>query len=274
MKNKRKTIIILVCFIFVLATVGIWIYPFVYEYQCKTRKYNQMEELITNDILKSNIVIVNFEEKTNDNVTSMTYGTGASGVIFDSVGDTYYALTAYHIVRGFKNAEYYILPYGAPTYAEYSKNCESYVSNEMYYGQFEKATVVLLDEEYDLAIISFKSKETLNSLLINQTNPRYKEKIAVISNPKGERFVYSFGTIKSKKYFEFKSNDGLLSTNIYKHNAYVNSGSSGSVVLNQNMRIVGINIGGGTDIFGRYKYGCMIPCELIHRCLEKNGFEK
>ncbi len=274
MKNKRKAIIVLICLIFVLATVGIWIYSSVYEYQCKTRKYEQMEESITNDILKSNIVIVKYEEKNKGNVTNMTYGTGASGVVFDSVGDTYYALTAYHVVRESENTEYYILPYGAPTYAEYSKKCESYVSNEMYYGQFEKGTVVLLDEEYDLAIIEFKSKETLSCLLINETNPKYNEKIAVISNPKGERFVHSFGIIKSKDYFKFDSKDGQLPTNVFKHNAYVNSGSSGSVVLNQNMRIVGINIGGGTDVFGRYKYGCMIPSELIHRYLEMNGFEQ
>ena len=35
------------------------------------------------------------------------------------------------------------------------------------------------------------------------------------------------------------------------------------------MQIVGINIGGGTDFMNRFKYGVMVPCELISEFLEK-----
>ncbi|MDF2510956.1 MAG: hypothetical protein K0S04_822, partial [Herbinix sp.] len=275
MGNKKKLIkLISICLIFTLAAVCFFVYPSIYEYQCKTRNFDEFDKIITSDIFKSTIAIVN-EKKTNkENVTSISYGAGASGVVFDSVGDTYYAVTAYHVVQHFENIDYIVIPYGAPTYSEYSKNSESYVSNEMYYGQFEKATVVFLDEEYDLAVISFKSKETLSRLLLNKTNPQYNEKIAIISNPEGERFIQSFGVITSNDYYNFESNDGLLPIDVFKHNAYINQGSSGSVVLNQEMRIVGVNVGGGTDFFNRFKYGVMVPCELINRFLEKNGFKK
>lgn len=268
-KRKIQLTVFLISIICILVSVCILVYPSVHEYQCKTRCFKDFEKKVTDDILKSNIVIVKYEEKKeSENITSFSYSVGASGVVFDSEGDTYYALTAYHVVKDFENADYIIIPYGAPSYSDYSKNSESYVSNEMYYGQFEKATVVLADEKYDLAVISFKSEEPLNLLTLNEKNPQYSEKIMVISNPEGERFVYSFGTITSKDYYVFESNDGLLPVNTLKHNAYENYGSSGSAVLNQEMKIVGINIGGGTDFLNRFKYGVMVPCELINEFLE------
>lgn len=50
---------------------------------------------------------------------------------------------------------------------------------------------------------------------------------------------------------------------ILKINAYVAPGNSGGVVLNSDMEIVGIVIGGGTDLLGRFKCGYMVPCDLI-----------
>lgn len=272
-KNNNKITITIIVVALILVCVCIFIYPSVYEYQCKTRHFDDFTNKITNDILESNIVIVKQEKTVTENITSISWGVGASGVIFRSDGDTYYALTAYHVVKDFQNTEYIIMPYGAPTYSEYRKSSESYVSSEMYYEQFEKATIVLIDEEYDLAVISFESKEPLNVLSVSEDNPNTNEKIAVISNPEGERFVYSFGVITSKDYYLFESNDKLLPVNTFTHNAYIAPGSSGSAVLNEEMRIVGINIGGGTDFMNRFKYGAIIPCELIHKFFQKNSFE-
>jgi S1-C subfamily serine protease len=272
-KKRIQTTKIIISIIGILILVGIWIYPSVYEYRCKTRHYEDFEKKITDNVLESNIVIIKSEkEKVSENDISLSYGAGASGIIFDKEGDTYYALTAYHVVKDFENADYIIIPYGEPSYSEYRKNSELYVPLEMYYEQFAKATVVFGDEEYDLAVISFESKEPLNALSINQHNPQYHDKIMAISNPEGERFIYSFGTINSKDYHVFETNDGLLSVNTFKHNAYVNHGSSGSVALNEEMKIVGINIGGGTDFLNRYRFGVMVPCELILEFLEKNGY--
>ena len=91
----------------------------------------------------------------------------------------------------------------------------------------------------------------------------------VISNPEGERFFHSYGNICSKDYYIFESNDELPPVSTFKHNAYESYGSSGSVVLNKKMEIVGINIGGGRDFMNRFKYGVMVPCELISEFLEK-----
>ena len=65
-------------------------------------------------------------------------------------------------------------------------------------------------------------------------------------------------------YYLFETKDGLPASRTLKHNAYEAPGSSGSVALNEDMEIVGINIGGATDAFGRFKFGVMVPCELVN----------
>lgn len=273
MMNRKKKIIITISFLVVLASVSTFVLPSLLEYRCKTRSFNELEEKITDDIMNSNIVIVEHEEEVeSEGVVHSTYGVGASGVIFKHDKERYYALTAYHVVKDYSNAEYFVIPYGAPTYSEYRRQSDVHVPNEEYYGQFEKATVVFADEKYDLAVISFKSDKPLNTLSIEEVNPIYKEKISVISNPMGERFLTTFGTIRSKEYYTFESDDELVATQTLKHNAYIDAGSSGSVVLNQGMNIVGINIGGGTNIYNKFVYGAMVPCELILDFLAENNF--
>ena len=56
---------------------------------------------------------------------------------------------------------------------------------------------------------------------------------------------------------------------ILKHNAYTADGSSGGAVFDEDMKLVGINIGGGVDFLGRYRYGAMIPCEQIRTCVDE-----
>lgn len=268
MNHKKKKITIFVVTL-ILICVCIFAYPSLYEHQCKNRYFEDFSKKITNEILESNIVIVKQERNIAEDVTTFSWNVGASGVVFDSEDNTYYALTAYHVVRDFENADYIIIPYGVPTYSEYSKNSKTHISNQMYYKQFEKAQLVFADEAYDLAVISFKSEKKLKVLPICEENPKYNEAIMVISNPEGERFVHSYGNICSKDYYIFESNDKLLPVSTFKHNAYESYGSSGSVVLNKKMEISGINIGGGRDFMNRFKYGAMVPCELISEFLEK-----
>lgn len=269
----KKKIIMTICIVTAFSLLIAFILPLLLEYRCKTRSFDEFEEKITDSIMKSNIVIVEHEEKKeSEGVIHSSYGIGASGVIFKQDGDMYYALTAYHVVKDYLDAEYFIIPYGAPTYSEYRQQSDVHVPKEEYYGQFEKATVILADENYDLAVISFKSDETLNTLSIEDVNPVYNEKIAVISNPMGERFLTTFGIIRSKEYYAFESDDEMVATKTMKHNAYIDEGSSGSVVLNHNMDVVGINIGGGTNIYNKFVYGAMVPSELILEFLVENNF--
>ena len=268
-KNKKiRAAVIAVVALCVLASACVLIYPSVYEYQCKLRCFDELEKEITDDILESNIVIVKHEKKEAEGVTNFSWSAGASGVVFASRENTYYALTAYHVVKDFEQAEYIVIPYGAPSYAECRENSETYLSNTMYYERFGTAQVVFAKEEYDLAVIAFQSEKKLSVLPIAEGNPKQKEEIVVISNPEGERFACSYGTVRSEEYFVFESGDDLLPVNTLKHSAYVNHGSSGGAVLNQDMEVVGINIGGGSDFWNRVRYGAMVPCEVVKEFLE------
>ncbi len=60
----------------------------------------------------------------------------------------------------------------------------------------------------------------------------------------------------------------VVSDTCKKHNAYGASGSSGGAVFDENMELVGINIVGGSDIFGRYMFLGMVTCDQIKECLE------
>ena len=268
-KYPRK-IVILIC---ICLIAGVLIYPSIYDHQCKTRVYESLESEITEDVLKANIVIV--QKKTtadSPGVTSVSYSPGASGVIFKRQDDIYYALTAYHVIQDGENTEYVVIPWGEKSYTEMADSSEEHISQEEYYSSFSSAKVVASDQNCDLAVIEFRSDKVLSVLEIDKANPAKGTEIATIGNPDGERFVQAFGKVKSDGYYVFKTDDDFPPTNTLKHNAYIAAGSSGSVVLGAQMKIVGINVGGGTDAFGRFKYGAMVPCEMINDFLE-NRFE-
>ena len=74
----------------------------------------------------------------------------------------------------------------------------------------------------------------------------------------------------SNKLTKFATDDGQSENDVLRHNAYVAPGSSGGAVINNEMKVVGINIGGGTDIFGRFKYGVLIPCVQIQTLIDRS----
>ena len=91
----------------------------------------------------------------------------------------------------------------------------------------------------------------------------------MVSNPEGEKFISTFGIIKSSAPEKYSFNDEQSDNMVLKHNAYEAPGSSGSAVYNEKMELVGINIGGGRDLFGRFRHGVMIPADQIRTCLDE-----
>lgn len=264
-KANIKRIAVIVVILCVCLTAFLLGYPSIYDRQCRTRIYDDLQKKITADILKANIVIVQKKtEKQSEMVTSGSYSVGSSGVIFKKEGNSYYALTAYHVFDDAADAEWIVIPWGAKSYSDYAKNKEGHVSLEEYYNQFSRGELIAADKNYDLAILRFQSEDSLNALKLSNNNPGKGSRIAVISNPEGKRFVQTYGVIKSMDYYLFETKDGLPASRTLKHNAYEAPGSSGSVALNEDMEIVGINIGGATDAFGRFKFGVMVPCELVN----------
>ena len=261
-----KILFIFIAVLLVIITVVLFVLPEVYDKQCRTRFNTELDSRIDNSVLMANICVVRYEETTLGSSTQFSYSLGASGVVYEKKQDTYYALTAYHVVADpNEKTEFLIQPYGTASYSQ-SKENGNHLSLEEYYGQFPSAKVEYFDESCDLAVISFRISTELSVLDISELNAGKNTEIAVISNPEGERFVRTYGTVTSGSPIVFSGNDGRSTNLAVQHNAYVAPGSSGSAVLcfdNGKAEIVGINIGGGTNFMGKFKYGVMIPCYQI-----------
>lgn len=269
MKNKRKKgfAIALIVFVGVILCTGVLVFPRIYENSCKTRVYDDMASKIDENILNANICIVTKETVSSDNLESTSYSAGASGVIIDVEDNVYYALTAYHIVSDIENKSWLVIPFNSKDNNEH-QNGYSHVTLSTYYDLFPEASVEYTSEEFDLAIIRFETDDKLNVLSVADKGCKYGERIVAISNSDGGRFVQTYGSITSKKIVKFDAHDGKIANSALYHNAYIAHGSSGSAVLNEEMDIAGINIGGGTDFFGNFRYGAMIPCDQIQQFID------
>ena len=267
-KDKSKLYIgILIGFIVLSAAAAVFtlfIYPSIYENDCKTRVYADLEGKLDNTVMSANICIVQCRKTPLGNGTEeYTYSQGASGVIYEKKDNKYYALTAYHVVEEMDSVRFIVQPYGSSSFEDTNKNAAKEITLIQYYNKFPKGTVEYYDKESYLAIISFKSYKDLGVLNISSDYINDGDRVAVISNPEGVRFSKTYGNIISNVVTDFKVKDSTETNKIQCHSAYVAPGSSGSAVLNDKTEIVGINIGGGTDFRGRFKYGAMVPCSQV-----------
>lgn len=257
--NKKGIKIVCIVMICIIACLAI--YPFLYSYFCKHRVYTEISGKISDEILSANIEIIKQTQKEE----SIGYSTGFGGVIFKHTGNKYYVLTAYHAVKPLNNSKFIALAYNEPNYREYMLTKAKYIGISGYYERFPFANVEYYDEKYDLAILSFESDANLNALDIADKPPQYGDKVVVISSPYGEgRNMITYGKVTSRSPIKFNDDTENMEYKMIKHSAYINKGSSGSAVMNKNLEIVGINLGGATNIFGKYGYGMAMPSDKIN----------
>lgn len=251
-----------------LAFIGfVMLFPSLFEYSCKKRTNAEMESKFQN-IYSANVGIITVTRHDDINA----YSAGASGVIISKKDDKYYVLTAYHVVKD--KDKYLIHTIHSETLSEYRENNPNKPKSSLedYYNKKLEATLEYTCEESDLAIISFKSNDDLAVMPVSDVFPEKSDKIMVIGNSDGNFFNVTYGKILSNKLKSFETNDGQSKNMVLRHNAYVEEGSSGGAVINDEMKLVGINIGGGTDVFGRFKHGVLIPCDQIQTVI--NAWEK
>lgn len=263
---KRMKIVWII--VMLIAIGSIFASPFAYNYICKNRVYDDIAQKITGDILSANVHIINC--KTDGNSTS--YSAGFGGVVFQKEDNKYYVLTAYHAVESLDNSTLRVIRQGDLTYVEYNEKFTKHIPLGEYYSQLPEATVEDYNELYDLAILSFCSEKNVGMLKIAEHSPQYKDRIISISQPADEKdTIITYGRITSKEPKTITFSDGSRTDNVVKHSAYETGGSSGSAVLNENCEIAGINIGGGSDKFGNFRYGFVIPSEQIKLLLLEWG---
>lgn len=141
---KRKYISAI---IFAAVILGVIVYAiFIFE-----RNDLEFIESINNDAISANILLINVTEESS----STSFSAGESGVIFKKDSEKYYVLTALHGLKLDKNNTKIIaLGYDQPAYNEAGDN----IGLKAYYSQFPEAKLECYDDTYDLAVISFYSK--------------------------------------------------------------------------------------------------------------------
>ncbi len=230
--------------------------------------YEDMKESFDKSgMISANIGIFSKTEKDGN----ITYGEGGSGVIFRKDGDSYYALTAAHVVS-VENAKLLVFTVNTEMKSEDIPGAIMNVLAPETYDAMYTAQIEYVSTRDDLAVIRFSTDEDLAVINVAETDPKKDDRIMCIGNPQNEWFALSYGKVTSgiEKFGELQ---GFLSY-VMRHSAYIQVGSSGGAALNEQMQLTGIVPGGVFSPGGdKLKYGVLIPTSEIRLFLEEWGKE-
>lgn len=227
---------------------------------------SQLIEKVSRYAISANIKIVQLKHITDGNSSSTSVSAGASGVIIRKDGNKYYALTSEHVIKELDNidkTQIIVMGYDDLDFADSLRKGGKFQGVANYYKQFPEAAMEYSNNKYDLAIISFTTDKVYTVLPISNEAPNYGDIVASMSNPYGKRNIVTAGKISSKKPIPFGDEAGKMQYPIIRHTSVISEGSSGSALLNENLQIVGINLGGGKNIFRQHIYGMAMPSNYI-----------
>lgn len=270
MKAKLKIILLFNSVIF-LILLAILFLPSI-ERSINVKLNGALLEKTKKEALSANIKILQLKHELGENSSSIGVSAGGSGVIIQREANKYYALTAKHVVEELDNidkTQHIIMGYQDLDLNEHIKQGGEYQVIADYYQKFHEGVVEYSKAEYDLAIISFLSEEAYGVLPVAQKKPQYGDIVTTMSNPYGKRNVVSVGKVISKKPSPFGDEAGELQYPVIRHTAKVSEGSSGSALLNKDLEIVGINLGGNENILRKFISGMAMPSDRINSFLEE-----
>ena len=270
MKNKKNIITGAILGIIIVAIV-FFIIPIIHENKCKTRVFEDMQSKA--DIVEKSVIGI-IPENEKDGLKSHN-GIG-SGVIFDKKDNTYYAVTAAHVIED-KESFYKVFTKntkfsGQSISANEGGTVIFEIPDEDYFESLLDGKIEYISDTTDLAIISFETEEDLPILEFESNKLEKGNKIMCIGHPEGNRYNKSYGTITSdlKTVTTVTKSTGKKTTDkILEHDAYLNFGNSGGVAISENMKIAGINNGGAFTITGHFSKGFMIPYDIVKENISK-----
>lgn len=176
-------------------------------------------------------------------------GTGSGVIFYRSIGN-YFVLTNRHVVE--LDMEY-----------QHRYRIEDVNGNE-YQGH-----LYMVSELEDLAVIWFHSKENYHAVSFSETNPEVGDVVFSIGSPSGQT-----NTITAGKVLDYKKLESVDYEIIF-HDAIIKRGSSGSMLINKNCEIVGLNTWGFPKVQDSeedFVNGGAIPVEKILEFLAKDDF--
>lgn len=271
MKKKRIKIFISLLLISLLLCVGgILIY------------HPQGEKIFSNriqkEVLTANIQIMQQATWGGETSSGTSWSAVTSGTIIKKDGQRYYVLTAYHVIKpqdGSESTKIIIMDYTDKYYIE--ANVDRQITQDEYYSQFPEAKVEFYDPGYDLAVISFLSDKNYKIIEISNELPKFGDSVGAISNPNdnGKNQITVGRIISIRPTISLLKKDGITYP-LLTHTARTSNGSSGSMLLNENMELVGVNLGGAelkVFAFRFFLAGKSMPCDSILKFLAANKFD-
>jgi len=212
------------------------IYEFEY-YDFKNSEINDFEEIDDELLLnatKANISISNISYN-NKWLFSTKDKYSGSGVIFYETEVFYYALTNAHVIAKHRDFNFQII------------EVTDYFDNK-YDGFIYEGSI---DYEHDLAVIVFfKNNSVLPALKLVYGEIMVGDNIIAIGNPLGKKNVISVGKVIRYNKTKVEDRYGNIKMNEFYsiiHSSKTNAGSSGGMILNFDLDIVGINYGGNRN---------------------------
>ena len=190
----------------------------------------------------------------NDNPSASSTGTG---VIYKREGTTYYLLTNNHVTSKtqYKNG-----------YTIFEKAVYSVV--DAFNNSFT-ADVLYSDVNYDLSLMKFErglkyeAESKLGVFEFSYDKLNTSSLLCAIGECLGQRNSCHYGYYKSTQKFTPAEETTLISNvtfNVIVHGAYINSGSSGGALVDENLKLVGINFASASiESTSKYLYTYAIP---------------
>lgn len=214
---------------------------------------------VTNDIF-AKYIEMNLIVETKSEVASKEITSQGSGVIYAKDSHYYYCLTNAHVVETEANA----------------KNVTYTITD--CYGATHKATFVHADRSRDLAVLKFISAEPLCIVELARFDPYVGQNITVISTSNHLINAVTYGKVKAYDTVKISDSNGNDDTRVtfpvIWHDAPMWDGGSGSVLLNMDMELVGINYAVATNSQGQFYYGFAISVSHVREYLEENNLMK
>lgn len=195
------------------------------------------------------------------NVTSSAVS-GGSGVLFYVGQEKLFLLTNNHVIA--KKSGYKYVTYSVTDYKgnEYDGN----------------VSVVYSDAAYDLAVVAFEagSNTEYSPLKLAEGNPIVGTRVAALGSPLQQFNALTLGKVlfyDNVTLSEEKAGLSDVKFEVIHHDAPINQGSSGGVLLNERSEIVGINFATAfSQESGEFDYGCAVPTDKIKEFLIFAGF--
>lgn len=186
--------------------------------------------------------------------TNQSSSLGSGVIFFESTNGYYYLLTNNHVV--------------------YTETAYQNVVVEDSYENEYTGQVVAKDANYDLAIIRFQKEKELKVVSLAGYTLQTDDLVITMGEPDGLSNTLSFGHIIGTKKFTPNEEDVKMSNitfDVYMTSAPISSGSSGGALLDDNLRLVGINFASAYDNDTKeFKYGYSIPAYRVREFVKAN----